>query len=81
VIDLTKVRSERDPGRCYLRAGFRRVGMCPSLDVTGGLLDVAQWSARVERGGNEGVAERVGARPAGDSGSPGDAARGIRYAP
>lgn len=25
-IDPTKVRRKRDPGRCYLRAGFRKVG-------------------------------------------------------
>jgi hypothetical protein len=25
-IDAGKVRHKRDPGRCYLRAGFRRVG-------------------------------------------------------
>jgi len=28
-VDPTKVRHKRDPGRCYLRAGFRRVGMTP----------------------------------------------------
>lgn len=27
MIDAAKVRHKRDPGRCYLRAGFRRVGM------------------------------------------------------
>lgn len=32
-IDPTKVRHKRDPGRCYLRAGFRRVGK-----TAGGLL-------------------------------------------
>lgn len=26
-VDAGKVRPKRDPGRCYLRAGFRRVGM------------------------------------------------------
>lgn len=26
-VDPTKVRHKRDPGRCYLKAGFRRVGM------------------------------------------------------
>lgn len=26
-VDPSKVRRKRDPGRCYLRAGFRRVGM------------------------------------------------------
>lgn len=25
-VDASKVRRKRDPGRCYLRAGFRRVG-------------------------------------------------------
>ncbi len=25
-VDASKVRHKRDPGRCYLRAGFRRVG-------------------------------------------------------
>ena len=25
-VDATKVRRKRDPGRCYLRAGFRNVG-------------------------------------------------------
>jgi hypothetical protein len=25
-VDATKVRRKRDPGRCYLRAGFRRIG-------------------------------------------------------
>ena len=32
-VDADKVRSKRDPGRCYLRAGFRRVG-----ETQGGLL-------------------------------------------
>lgn len=32
-VDAAKVRHKRDPGRCYLRAGFRRVG-----ETTGGLL-------------------------------------------
>ena len=27
MIDAAKVRHKRDPGRCYLKAGFRRVGM------------------------------------------------------
>lgn len=26
-VDASKVRRKRDPGRCYLRAGFERVGM------------------------------------------------------
>jgi hypothetical protein len=26
-VDASKVRHKRDPGRCYLRAGFERVGM------------------------------------------------------
>ena len=26
-VDATKVRHKRDPGRCYLRAGFRHAGM------------------------------------------------------
>lgn len=26
-VDTSKVRRKRDPGRCYLRAGFERVGM------------------------------------------------------
>lgn len=26
-VDTTKTRKKRDPGRCYLRAGFRHVGM------------------------------------------------------
>jgi hypothetical protein len=26
-VDATQTRRKRDPGRCYLRAGFRRVGM------------------------------------------------------
>ncbi|HYC00403.1 MAG TPA: hypothetical protein VEA35_06820 [Ramlibacter sp.] len=26
-VDPAKVRRKRDPGRCYLRAGFRRVGL------------------------------------------------------
>ncbi len=25
-VDASKVRRKRDPGRCYIRAGFRRVG-------------------------------------------------------
>lgn len=32
-VDASKVRHKRDPGRCYLRAGFRRVG-----ETKGGLL-------------------------------------------
>lgn len=32
-VDAGKVRRKRDPGRCYLRAGFRRVG-----ETKGGLL-------------------------------------------
>ena len=32
-VDAAKVRRKRDPGRCYLRAGFRRVGA-----TKGGLL-------------------------------------------
>lgn len=32
-VDAKKVRHKRDPGRCYLRAGFRRVGT-----TKGGLL-------------------------------------------
>lgn len=32
-VDASKVRRKRDPGRCYLRAGFRRVG-----ETKGGLL-------------------------------------------
>lgn len=32
-IDRAEVRRKRDPGRCYLRAGFRRVG-----ETQGGLL-------------------------------------------
>ena len=32
-VDRTKVRHKRDPGRCYLRAGFVRVG-----ETKGGLL-------------------------------------------
>lgn len=26
-VDASKVRRKRDPGRCYLRAGFKRVGL------------------------------------------------------
>jgi hypothetical protein len=26
-VNASKVRRKRDPGRCYLRAGFRRVGL------------------------------------------------------
>jgi hypothetical protein len=26
-VDASKVRHKRDPGRCYLKAGFRRVGL------------------------------------------------------
>lgn len=29
-IDASKVRRKRDPGRCFLRAGWRRVGIGPS---------------------------------------------------
>jgi hypothetical protein len=25
-VDASKVRHKRDPGRCYIRAGFKRVG-------------------------------------------------------
>ena len=32
-VDADKVRHKRDPGRCYLKAGFRRVG-----ETKGGLL-------------------------------------------
>ena len=32
-VNVDKVRKKRDPGRCYLRAGFRRVG-----ETKGGLL-------------------------------------------
>lgn len=32
-VDASKVRHKRDPGRCYLKAGFRRVG-----ETKGGLL-------------------------------------------
>lgn len=32
-VDRTKVRRKRDPGRCYLRAGFERVG-----ETKGGLV-------------------------------------------
>ncbi len=32
-VDASKVRRKRDPGRCYLRAGFRRVG-----ETKGGLV-------------------------------------------
>lgn len=32
-VDASKVRHKRDPGRCYLRAGFKRVGM-----TAGGLI-------------------------------------------
>lgn len=32
-VDPTKVRHKRDPGRCYLRAGFRRAGF-----IMGGLI-------------------------------------------
>ena len=32
-VDADKVRHKRDPGRCYLRAGFKRVG-----ETKGGLL-------------------------------------------
>jgi hypothetical protein len=32
-VDATKVRRKRDPGRCYLRAGFKRVG-----ETKGGLI-------------------------------------------
>jgi hypothetical protein len=32
-VDATKVRRKRDPGRCYLRAGFRNVG-----ETVGGLV-------------------------------------------
>lgn len=32
-VDAAKVRKKRDPGRCYLRAGFRRAG-----ETKGGLL-------------------------------------------
>jgi hypothetical protein len=26
-VDTTKIRKKRDPGRCYLRAGFKTCGM------------------------------------------------------
>lgn len=29
-VDSTKVRHKRDPGRCYYKAGFKRVGMTKS---------------------------------------------------
>ena len=32
-VDASKVRSKRDPGRCYLRAGFKQIG-----ETKGGLL-------------------------------------------
>jgi hypothetical protein len=42
--------------------------------VTGSFLDVAQWNARLERGGDERVAERVGSHPLGDPRLSGDTA-------
>jgi hypothetical protein len=32
-IDESKVRHKRDPGRCYLRAGFRPVGRTKEADL------------------------------------------------
>jgi hypothetical protein len=32
-VDETKVRHKRDPGRCYLRAGFKYVGRTKSNNL------------------------------------------------
>ena len=45
----------------------------PRVGVTCGFLDVSEWDAGVERGGDERVAQRVGSDALGDFGSAGDA--------
>lgn len=53
-VDADKVRRKRDPGRCYLRAGFRHVGF-----TAGGLhalhLDPGDMPAAVEYAPRQGV--------------------------
>jgi hypothetical protein len=39
-VDASKVRHKRDPGRCYLRAGFKRVG-----ETKGGLVALQMLEA------------------------------------
>ena len=41
-VDAGKVRPKRDPGRCYLRAGFRRVG-----ETAGGLVALQMLPAEM----------------------------------
>lgn len=36
-VDASKTRAKRDPGRCYLRAGFERIGMTQGGLVTLGI--------------------------------------------
>jgi hypothetical protein len=52
--DVGGVPVERHPGAVVAQSGA-------GIGVAGGFLDVAQWNAGVEGGGDEGVAERVGA--------------------
>jgi hypothetical protein len=54
-VDAGKVRHKRDPGRCYLRAGFSRVGETKGGLVALQLLPVDMPSAEVPGDGQESV--------------------------
>lgn len=50
-VDASKVRRKRDPGRCYLRAGFARVGETKAGLLVFQLLPHAMPPAEMPRGG------------------------------
>jgi hypothetical protein len=54
-VDPSKVRRKRDPGRCFLRAGFRRVGVTRTEKLPAFQLLPADMPEAVEPIGAQGV--------------------------
>jgi hypothetical protein len=52
-VDADKVRHKRDPGRCYIKAGFRRVGMTKGGLIALQLLPIDMPAACTPLGASE----------------------------
>lgn len=64
-VDPAKVRRKRDPGRCYLRAGFQRVGVTRGGLLVLQLAPVDFPAAQAPRGAQHRLIEFAAAAPAG----------------
>jgi hypothetical protein len=54
-VDPAKVRHKRDPGRCFVRAGFRRVGLTKDRGLIALALEVADMPEALEPAPRDGA--------------------------